>query len=338
MIAQLLGLCLFLLALAAPAAATSVVIRTYDRKDFKGSLALSVEGGEPCRSQWTGKDQYRDICTLELPRDAGALSLQGDFAWVHYNRGKQKAKGQQRWQIVDIGPLMSGLRDTKKPFGQRLHDFVAAKAEFERKHKALVEAAGPLPLELKAPASPAAVKEGEKRLGFRLPPEYESLLLKAGGMSLDDSSTTDADQLMNAYDFMVKVWETPPKHLAASVSPRTATLLKTSAPLFTEVGDGLGALLYHPEKTAACGGQPAYYWIHQDTIDEPVLLKNRDGKCKDFTEAMMWVVATLGLDQYDGSGLDLVLVDRSAPGPWKLELLHEDGFHFRLSVPWEEYE
>lgn len=329
-----LSLCVSALSAAAlSAAAPSIVVRAYDRSDYKGSLALSVDGGALCRFQLEGKDQYRE-CTLELPPGAQTIQLQGDFAWKHYQRGKQKAKGTQRWQIVDLGPLVNALRDPGKPFGRRLHDFRAAKDEFERKHKAMVEASGFLVFELGKPVPAAAVKAAEKRLGFSLPAEYASLLQEAGKMILGDSSTTEPEEMRNAYDFMIEVWETPREDLAASVSSKTAALLKGSAPLFTEVGDGLGALLYHP-KAEACGGQPAYYWIHQDSVDEPELLKNRDGKCQSFTESMVWIMSWLGLVEYDDSGLDVVLVDRGAPS-WTLGLMHDDGFRFELRVPERE--
>lgn len=332
-LALFLSLCVSTLSAATlPAAAQSVLIRTYDRSDYKGSLALSVDGGTPCRFQLEGKDQYRE-CTLELPREAQTIQLQGDFSWKHYQRGKQKAKGTQRWQIVDLGPMVSTLRDSGKPFGRRLHDFRAAKEEFERKNKALVESSGFLDFGLGQPAPAAAVKAAEKRLGFALPAEYTSLLLEAGKMTLGDSATTGPEEMRNAYDFMIEVWETPREDLAASVSPGTATLLKGSAPLFTEVGDGLGALLYHP-KAEACGGQPGYYWIHQDSM-EPDLLKNRDGKCQSFTESMVWLVSWLGLAEYEDSGLDVVLVDRGASS-WTLGLGHDDGFKFELRAPERE--
>ena len=327
----MLPLCLALGVSALPAAAQSVLVRTYDRSDYKGSLALSADGGAPCRLVLEGKDRYRE-CTLKLTGEAQTIRLQGDFAWTHYRKGKQKAKGTQSWQIVDLGPLVSPLRNLDKPFGRRLHDFRAAKDEFEKKHKEMVEASGALVFELGKPAAPAAVKAAEKRLGFSLPPEYASLLLEAGQMSLGDSSTTGPEEMRNAFDFMIESWGTSREDLAASVSPKTAAFLKATAPLFTEVGDGLGALLYQP-KAEACGGQPAYYWIHQDSIDEPELLKNPDGKCRTFTDSMLWILSWLGLAEYEDSGLDIVLVDRGAPN-WALGLFHDDGFEFNLRPLW----
>lgn len=138
--------------------------------------------------------------------------------------------------------------------------------------------------------------------------------------------------MRNAYDFMIESWGTSREDLAASVSPKTAAFLKRSAPLFTEVGDGLGALLYQP-KAEACGGQSAYHWIHQDSIDEPELLKNPDGKCMTFTDSIVWIMSWLGLAEYEDSGLNLALVDRGAPN-WTLGLFHDDGFEFDLRPLW----
>lgn len=331
-------LCLFLLPGAA--LADPMVIQMYDRSDYKGSLALTIAGIPPCTFQLRGQDKDRDVCTLDLPKDAGTLNLKGDFAWKHYLRGHQKVKGTQSLKIVDLAPMVGILRDGQKPFGQRLLDFKAAKAAFEKRHEDLADQAY-FVFGLGTPAKLEAVKAAEKRLGFSLPPEHASLLLKAGQMDVGDSSTTQAEELKNAYDAMIQDWETPRESMQEDLSPKTAELFKNSALLFTEVGDGLGALLYRPAKdpkAGPCNGQPAYYWVHQDSIDEPSLLKNRDGKCKTYSEAMIWVLAQLGLSGYDDDGLGFVLVDRSAPGPWRLKLHHDVDFHFAFELPWEEFE
>jgi hypothetical protein len=116
------------------------------------------------------------------------------------------------------------------------------------------------------------------------------LLQDIGELEIEDSSTSTAAEITNAWDAMVKQWGTPLRDLERETSPATRALFRASALLFTEVGDGLGGLLFHPA-APACGGLPGFYFVRQEPgIDDPQLLKHDDGTCHDDAAAMGWLL------------------------------------------------
>jgi hypothetical protein len=267
--------------------------------------------------------------------------LSGEFAFNDAHR-RGRARGTQRWQVVDMSAVVGPLRETARPFGQRVREFMRAKAALEKTYPKFAEATQIQP---GTPDPADAIKAAETRLGFPLPPEHVDLLRDVGAFEVDDSGIMDAGRLDRAYQQMLDDWGTP-KSAMAELNAKTAALLRATTMLYTEAGDGLAALLYEPAlpgRPSACGQQPAFYWIHQEYGNEPTLLTRSDGKtCRSYAEAMIWLLAQQVLYSWDDQDEGILLVDRGAPGPLHFELVHGFGprgfADFTLQPRWNALE
>jgi hypothetical protein len=124
--------------------------------------------------------------------------------------------------------------------------------------------------------------------------------------------------------------------MADDYSPKMQELLRASTLLFTEVGDGLGGLLYRPPPTKACGERGIFYWTSQEGGEHNLSAK---GACPDFAGAFRWllegfVVSDLAdrLDEEKG----IVLIDSSTGGQTlRLEVSEGPGFAVGLARRWD---
>lgn len=315
----------------------SLIVSYVTQRDVKGELSLALDAGPPCSFRLEGTDGLNDVCTLPLPDGAQEISITGELSYLPYREKslRKEARGTWRWPIVDLSPMIGILRDTRKPFGQRLCEFEASAHLFQQ------IATGPAKdvlfyLKLERPVPAAEVASAERRLGFALPAEHVSLLLEVGRLSFGDTYSTRVAELDNAYDYMIENRWVEKTWMEKHLPPQTAWLLKTSTILFEEAGDGLSGLLYQPAREAGQGGQDAYFWISQGSPDDPTLLQKGDGSCRSYTEAMIWLTLRESL-MYEGdrSDLEIALVDRSSPVPSRLRLWHEEEFVFSLNPAWE---
>lgn len=329
---------------SAPATARAVIEYIHHER-YTANLTLSIDSQPACTialqeqpTKWVTRE-----CAIDLPASAREFVLSGEFAFTDKVR-RSRARGTQRWRIVDLAPVVGPLRDASRPFGQRVRDFVRAKSALEKTHPTLADDVSVEPAA--AAESADAIKAAESRLGFPLPPEHVSLLRDVGAMEIDDSSFMAASTLNRADRQMLTEWGTPAEAMK-ELSSEMMTVLRASTMLYTEVGDGLGALLYEPalpSRPSGCGRQPAYYWIHQEgTGPSPERLMRADGKtCASYTEAVIWLLAqqvfALWEDEEDPH---LVLVDRSAPTALRFLLSHRyerNIFSFDLDPRWDAYE
>ncbi len=334
-----------------------VIIQVQDHEEDDADLNIVVDGLELCQIRLEkGKDKgLHDACSFDLPKDASELTLQGTFSKPYEkNRSRRQHEHvRQQFKIVDIAPMTHHLRDTSRPFGRRIRDFHEAIVDFEQQYPIVDDEGIDFPLRLGEPTFADVVEVVEQRLGFNLPAGHVSLLLETGQFYIGDSYIESAKRLNNAHDYMIDPWgwgepresmERPPSDVIA--------WLKSSVILYTEVSDGLAGLLYQPKGPANCNSKEAYYWIHDDDMVNPLLLKNRDGSCKNYTDAMIWLLAQqFFASNYeyfyyayytDGSPNHVVLVDSSAPNSLRLSLVpprcEEDAFQFGLYLDWEEFE
>lgn len=305
------------------------MVTTYGRDDLRGKLELSVEGRPPCAFELP-RDvvKVHEVCRLDLPAGTRELRLGGSVG---------RAKGAQRFRVVDLAPMLHTLRDGALPFGQRLARFAEARRKFEAAEPELADFAATT-FELEGHATDAEVADAEKRIGFALPEEHRSFLREAGRMGIDDSYSMMPAELARAFDQMMADWGTPEEAMK-ELPEDWAGLFRSSTILYTEVGDGLGALLYQPPVEGQCAGEPAYWWWSQEGGD-PELLRNGDGRCKGYVEAMVWLVANQSLQRYDDDPTQ-VIVDTSAPAAFPLLLrpgADEGGLACELSPLWGAYE
>jgi hypothetical protein len=319
-------------------ASPAVILELNDHPDSRGTTLTVTSGrGASCTVSSGGADSARR-CTMALPPDVATLTASGDMRLVDEKRRPRRVRGSTTFQIVDVGPLLAPLRDASRPLGARVRAFVAAKAAFDARHADLETAV--VAIGESGPAKAVEIAEAEKRLGFRLPREYVELLRDVGQIEIDDSSTSAADEITNTWDAMLKQWGTPLKALEAELQPATRALFRATALVFTEVGDGLGGLLFHPA-APACHGAPAFYFVHQEdgSMNDPLLLKHADGSCRDYVSATHWLLVTQALARYEDGADDVILVDRSASSPTATELIPFGTEAFQLGVQgqWERW-
>lgn len=316
------------------AQAPALSIEIYDRPEAKGAtLTLTSGSAAPCTFTFGGRDQYVPACHLTIPADTETLKVTGEILWKDDNRTR-RARGEKRWRVADLTPLLAPVRDRTRPFAARVRAFIAAKTAFDGRHPDVES--NVVTLDADDTASAADIRAAEKRLGYSLPPEHVNLLQELGRLQIDDSSTEEIATIGSTWRTMVEVWGTPLAALERSTTAATRQLFHASSLLYTEVGDGLGGLLYHPN-LPRCGGRPAFLFVHQDGIDEPAVLEHGAGQCMDYTDAMLWLLRTQALLQYEDADSEYVFVDRSAPGPlrFRLERRSSDApFDFNLTPTW----
>ena len=193
-------------------------------------------------------------------------------------------------------------------------------------------------------------------MGFDLPAEHMNLLLETGQFYIDYAdhfyqprSYVNIPEGLNNADGSSGNWDHV-KEVIKELPSDVVTVLESSAILYTEIGDGLSGLFYQPEGPPSCNKKEVYYWIHDHDLVSPLLLKNRDGSCKTYTEAIIWLLAQQflyinaeenGYLYYD-EDTNIVLVDSSSPSGSKLRLwfpwYKEAKFKFNLPFVWEEFE
>ncbi|HYN42528.1 MAG TPA: hypothetical protein VE129_12170 [Thermoanaerobaculia bacterium] len=334
------AVCLALPSTFAASAPPSVVIEVFHAEERSGTVTLEIDGAPPCVIVLKGDGKNPEACTFTLSATAKEIRLTGEVKWKHWQKGRQVSKGTQSWRILDIGPMVAPLREASRPFGARMNALLAARPAFEKGSGGLIEES-PYLIDAGEKGTAMAVGAAEKRLGYTLPSEYASLVVDTGVVRLGDSTFERPEKLANAFEQMATQWETPRASLEKAVSPGTKALYRSGTILFTEVGDGLGGLLYRPGPVAECGGKAAFYGMHQDGIDAPEILRARDGSCRTFLQAMLWVLSEQLFQQYDDTGDVGIVVDKSSPVPFRLTLHHDGdmpGPGFRLHPDWPRYE
>jgi hypothetical protein len=132
---------------------------------------------------------------------------------------------------------------------------------------------------------------------------------------------------------MIDAWGTPKPDLDASLDDKTKALLQRSTLLFSEAGDGYGGLLFVPNREASA---PTYFWIHQDSINEPTPMNTADGQPRDFAGAFRWIVATLAFSRLEDIFHPVVFVDRSYSGTLPMSL-QEIGGDYTIVPVWSEF-
>ena len=327
---------------AAPArgASPSIVVEVFHRQDVAGTVTFEVPGSPPCVIPLRGDGKESVACTVPLPEAVKGVRLTGEVRWKHWEQGKRVSKGTQSWKVLDVGPMAAPLRDASRPFAERMKALLAARPAFEKGSGGLVEESETR-IEAGEKSPPAAVAAAEKRLGFALPPGYASLVTGLGAPTVGDSYFERPEGLADAFEQMVKGWGTPRADLEKRLRPAAKTLFRSGTILYTEVGDGYGGLLYRPAPVAECGGKAELSWFHQDDLQRVEVLRRSDGSCLDFAAAVLRVLARELFSQYDDTGDQGVVVDRSSPVPFRLKLVHDGGRPgpgFSLSPDWSSFE
>ncbi len=319
-------------ATAAPIEKGGVIAEMYDRSGYSGQLSFKVNSSQLPEIVLSGGESWKKFAEFNWPSGA-TVSLSGTFqpttSW--WKSGK---KGEVLWKAVELTSLIDPLRDTSVPFSKRVQSFLKAREVFEEKYAEVIQYR--LSVEVAPKSNAKDLSEAEERLGYPLPVDYAELLTGLGVLSIEESHFVAPSSLKNAYDQMIEAWGTP-SDVMAKLPVETKEFLKKSVILFTEAGDGYGAVIYKPH--AGAEGKDGYYWVHQDTITSPELLLKKNGEKRDFTSAFIYAVFGKGLLLYDGNAGNYVYRDSSSPAPLSYQLEAEgEDFSFRLVLDWETLE
>jgi hypothetical protein len=312
-----------------------MIIRAWDREDYSGSVRISA-GTRSSEMRFAGTGKNLEV---RLPIDPGitSITVEGEVRWKHYRKGSEKAKGKQTIRIIDLASVVRPLRDRSRPVGQRVIEYLDANRRFGELYPEMGEVAAVL--ERGTAASPAEIVAAEKRLGFALPDEHKNLLFSIGQLMIDDSSTVAATRLNRADVTIIEDWGTPKEALKEVVGGTpTDALLRRSTLLVTEAGDGYGGVLFDP-KSAECGDRPAYLWIHQETMNSPLVIRGAGGGCADYTEALIWTLAQLALLQYEDHTAEVMLFDSSSPTPFRSWMMFDSPgkLEMKFTPEWKEF-
>ena len=290
-------------------------------------LVLAVDGNTVCTLK--GKQGDADtavdpVCRFELAPTTRTLQVRGRFVATDDGR-RQRYAGEQTIALLDLAPVSRLLLDAQRPYGQRVAAFIKALQSVALEH-----ALG-FAVETGKPADAAAIAAAEKRLGFALPPELVSVLRTVGAIHIDDHSMTEAAALRDGYGAIIHDWGTPEAAMSEDYSPAMQKLLRASTLLFTEVGDGLGGLLYRPPPTKACGERGIYYWTSQESSDHNL---SANGACPDFTGAFRWLLEGFVIADFADALAEeqgIVVID-SSTGAQKLRLTVAGGSGFAVGL------
>lgn len=296
----------------------TVRLSSFDREDYRGELRLEVGSTEWASFQYQGTEKKLEVPGLSLPAATQAIVIRGNLAWTHDRFGAQVSKGTSHRPVVDITELMRPFRNDRLSWSERLRQLEAAQESFEGKYEQLGAEVNPR-VELGERATASQIAAAERRLGFPLPPDHAKMLIEVGAWSVGDSALTQATDLAPAFQQMIDLWETPAKAMNA-LPDKTKAFLQRSMILFSETGDGYSALICQPLLEE---GKPAtyrYYWLTQDEITSPELLKDRDGTPFDHARAMSWLLANQVIRPYENVGTDAAFVDFRAPVPLEYDV------------------
>lgn len=234
---------------------------------------LTIDGREECRIDPSPGESPADVLSCRFDLQApSTIEFQG-----------------ARAELLDFGPVTRPLVEPGD-FGARFERYMEALQSFRHAHGESEEL-----IQREKPASAPQLDAAEKRLGHALPEEFRELMMRVGGAYIGRSRFSsghrfsEVDSLENSYDFMIHNWSMPAEVMHAEVEPDVAALLRRTTVLFTEVGDGVGGVLYG-STDEGCGGRPAYWWTHTDDINDLRLLRNVRGECSTFAEAMHWLL------------------------------------------------
>jgi len=307
-----------------------LVIEAFGYPDAGGTFLLRIDGAEQCRITRPRDRGIHSLCCFELFPDSTTISLEAEPTRIERLRRGPRASVQaamQSWALVDFASVGAPLRDLQRPFGQRIRSSVAALSALMSTYPDLSGADS----EAAAFAEPVALNDvaaAEQRLGFVLPEDYRVQVTQAGPLLVGSAGSVPPSRLRPLSETIAAVGTVP-------VDARLAEWMQTGTALFIAPGHSFAALVYRPEQEDG-----AYWWFDAAAADRPLALKTAAGRCKTFAEAMIWVLARLLFRRPD-SATRLALIDRSAPGRFRLHLEPAGGrdlFPFRLMPAWRAFD
>ncbi len=271
---------------------------------------------------------------IKLKSEMKEVKIEGSLAWKHYRNGSQKSSGTLSCRFIDFTSVMRPLR-SQESWGKRMDTFVKELVALEKKHGDPDERPSEW-LESNGHVLGGEIVTAERRLKFPLPDEHKQLLQDYGAWSYSDSFCVKPESLDRVDKQILSIWHSPSSEFA-TLSDKTKKLYQASVMIYVEAGDGYGALIYHPTTS---GGE--YYWIHQDNLDEPDKLVDGQGKLRDYSSTMRWLIANQILFYYDDAFPEHTFMDLSSTTAIRYQLRLDfptpKQLQAKLEVDWPEFE
>lgn len=241
------------------------------------------------------------------------------------------------WTVRDMASVSAPLYDQGKPWIERVRGL----AQRLEEGTVTVEPAKPKPG--KKPAA-AALQELEKRLGAPLPAMVR--LLADWSIEVGDSTFVHPSSMSTVTDMLLGEWDytrNAKNGLDKILSPAVRARYDRSLAVFVEVGDGLGALAWDPAGVTPGeppntwgdkgnpGAQPGtpnqgvWYWLHQETLNEPALLLDDSYRPRTAEAAFTHVLQRFAFTDVDSPESENELVVDTAYPRANLLQLHFDG-------------
>ncbi len=293
-------------------------------------MSIVVDGHEQCRIIREAGDERQEKgtpCRFSATVSTHPIVVMGKYGDQDSEGGPRTTrKVKTTFDLIDFEPATRQLTTPGKPFGPRVAAFIK-----EAKHFASQHNLQSFDLQGSKPASHADIEKAQKRLGYALPSELVSLLTTIGAIREGDNAMTSVESITDSYTTMQKDWGTEEADLIDSYSPGMLELLKASTLMYTEVGDGLGGLLYRPPPTKACGDKGLYVWTTQEEGTESL---SKNGACPDFERVFRWLLDRFVIERLAEEVQEdthLVLID-STKGVQHLQLSAQNYEVFRLEL------
>jgi hypothetical protein len=179
-------------------------------------------------------------CVFVMPADAKAAVLTGALT----RKGASKPMSFNRqWRLVDAAPYTQALYGPQDSLSQRWLNWSTQLEKLQKKYPdGNFSGFSAKP----GPALGADIAAAEKRLRMPLPVALKELL--SLDVKVGDSFFHKPKNLVTVEKLLIE-WDTP--SLEKILSPAVLARYRRSVAVFTEVGDGLGALAFDPQGVQA---------------------------------------------------------------------------------------
>ncbi len=291
-----------------------------------GTYKFLADGREIASFEMRGKGTEVPRFRIEVPAVSKQLTVERHASLPVF--GMKVGRGSKTFDLISVAGITKPLRDHRPVIS--LAGLLAASDELLRAIGAEVSAKD-LGLDFGPKQTPEAIAEAEAVLGHKIDPELSAVLATLGPVRYGDHGMVLPRDMVATERQFARLWGAEEK-----VSGDARSLYKTSTMIWVEAGDGYGAVIYGPNGPKYCGGAPAYWKIHQDSIDAPMPIGGSSGGCGKLADVLMRVIGEDLLVHIEDQGTEnQLLVDPTMPEAFPVWLEADNG-NLRLRPDWTE--
>jgi hypothetical protein len=291
-----------------------------------GTYKFLADGREIASFEMRGKGTEVPKFHIQVPAGSKQLTVERYSSLPVF--GMKVGRRSKTFDLISVAGITKPLRDDRPVIS--LAGLPAAADELLRAMGAEYSARD-LGLDFGPKQTPEAIAEAEASLGHKLDPELTAVLTTLGPVRFGDHGMVTHRDLVTTDRQFVTLWGHP-----ETVSAETLAIYQTSTMIWVEAGDGYGAMIYGPKGPKYCGGAPAYWKIHQDSIDAPRPISGSSGGCGKLADVLMRVIGEDLLVQIEDQGTEnQLLVDPTMPEAFPVWLEADNG-NLRLRPDWSD--